>query len=579
MVPGGGAMYLNDSIGSRKDIQYVGNLHEQASAMAAEAYAKMTGSIGVSIVTTGPGGTNAITGLAGAWLDSTPVMIISGQVKRSDLKGRSGVRQKGIQEIDIVSIVSPITKYAKMIMKPQSIRYEMEKAMVCALSGRPGPVWLDIPLDVQSCQIKPKTLKGFKPLQKKNKSKASLRKKVAKTIKLLKESSRPVFLLGNGLRLSNGIPEFKKVQQNVNIPVLTTWLAADIIPENNIFFVGRPGSVAPRAANFAIQNSDLLISIGARIDHTITGYAPERLARGAKKIIIDIDPAELKKFEKHSEIRMCCDAREFLKEFLKQVIKKPTGKKTFWLRKCHEWKKRYPVVLEKHRNPNQLVSTYYFSEILSEELKENDLIVPGSSGAGIEILQLAFKLKRGQRLFQTSALGSMGNGLPSAIGACLGGDRRETICIDGDGGFQFNIQELATIHRLNLPIKIFVLNNAGYSSIRTSQQRWFGRLTCADATSGLTLPDISKVSAAYGLGTARIANQSNLRAEVRAVLDRKGPVVCDVVSIPDEARMPSLASAQRADGSLYSKPLEDLWPFLDREEFRANMIVPPLPEE
>ena len=464
-------------------------------------------------------------------------------------------------------------------MKPQSIRYEMEKAMVCALSGRPGPVWLDIPLDVQSCQIKPKTLKGFKPLQKKNKSKASLRKKVAKTIKLLKESSRPVFLLGNGLRLSNGIPEFKKVQQNVNIPVLTTWLAADIIPENNIFFVGRPGSVAPRAANFAIQNSDLLISIGARIDHTITGYAPERLARGAKKIIIDIDPAELKKFEKHSEIRMCCDAREFLKEFLKQVIKKPTGKKTFWLRKCHEWKKRYPVVLEKHRNPNQLVSTYYFSEILSEELKENDLIVPGSSGAGIEILQLAFKLKRGQRLFQTSALGSMGNGLPSAIGACLGGDRRETICIDGDGGFQFNIQELATIHRLNLPIKIFVLNNAGYSSIRTSQQRWFGRLTCADATSGLTLPDISKVSAAYGLGTARIANQSNLRAEVRAVLDRKGPVVCDVVSIPDEARMPSLASAQRADGSLYSKPLEDLWPFLDREEFRANMIVPPLPEE
>ena len=576
MVPGGGAMYLNDSIGSRKDIQYVGNLHEQASAMAAEAYAKMTGSIGVSIVTTGPGGTNAITGLAGAWLDSTPVMIISGQVKRSDLKGRSGVRQKGIQEIDIVSIVSPITKYAKMIMKPQSIRYEMEKAMVCALSGRPGPVWLDIPLDVQSCQIKPKTLKGFKPLQKKNKSKASLRKKIAKTIKLLKESSRPVFLLGNGLRLSNGIPEFKKVQQNVNIPVLTTWLAADIIPENNIFFVGRPGSVAPRAANFAIQNSDLLISIGARIDHTITGYAPERLAREAKKIIIDIDPAELKKFEKHSEIRMCCDAREFLKEFLKQVIKKPTGKKTFWLRKCHEWKKRYPVVLEKHRNPNQLVSTYFLSEILSQQLEENSLVVPGSSGAGIEIFQLAFKIKKGQRLFQTSALGSMGNGVPASIGVCLGSNRQNTICIDGDGGFQFNIQELETIRRLKLPIKIFVLNNSGYSSIRTSQNRWFKKLTCADSSSGLTLPDICKVASAYKLKTFKIYNQNNLEAEIKAVLKHRGPLVCEVVCIPDEPRIPSLSSAQRKDGSLFSKPLEDLWPFLDRKEFIENMIIPVL---
>ena len=580
MVPGGGAMHLNNSIGGRPEIEFVGNLHEQASAMATETYAKMTDAIGVALVTTGPGGTNTVTGVAGAWLDSTPCLFISGQAKRPDLKGNSGIRQGGVQEVDIVSIISPITKYAVMVMEPETIRYHLERAVHIATSGRPGPVWVDIPLDVQAAEIDPVKLQGFTPDEPYVTADAvCLKEQVARAIELFNASERPVLLVGNGLRLAHAQPDFQELQQLLQAPVLATWLAADLFAQEEEFVIGRPGGVAPRGVNFALQNSDFLLSIGSRIDNTITGYAPDRFARGAKKVMVDVDAAELRKLEKYFALPVCADARVFIRELLAQAGKLVSRDRTAWIDRCQKWKHTYPVVQPEHRNPNQLVSTYYFSEILSEELKENELIVPGSSGAGIEILQLAFKLKRGQRLFQTSALGSMGNALPSAIGACLGGNRRETICIDGDGGFQFNIQELATIHRLNLPIKIFVLNNAGYSSIRTSQQRWFGRLTCADATSGLTLPDISKVAAAYGLGTARIANQSNLRAEVRAVLDRKGPVVCDVVSIPDEARMPSLASAQRADGSLYSKPLEDLWPFLSREEFLANMIVPPLPEE
>lgn len=580
MVPGGGAMHLNDSIGRRSDIEAVGNLHEQASAMAAETYAKMTDSIGVALVTTGPGGTNTVTGVAGAWLDSTPCLFVSGQAKRPDLKGNSGVRQGGVQEVDIVAIVSPITKYAVMVMEPATIRYHLERAVYVATSGRPGPVWVDIPLDVQAAEIEPDKLPGFTPdPASATADHARLKEEVARAIELFNASERPILLVGNGLRLAHAQAEFRALQKLLHTPVLATWLATDMFAQDEEFFIGRPGGVAPRGVNFALQNSDFLLSIGSRIDNTITGYAPERLARGAKKAMVDVDAAELRKLEKYLELPVCADARAFIREFLAQAGNLVLRDRSAWYDRCQQWKHRYPVVQPEHRDSNQLVSTYYFAEILSEELKENEIIVPGSSGAGIEILQLAFKLKRGQRLFQTSALGSMGNALPSAIGACLGGNRRETVCIDGDGGFQFNIQELATIYRLNLPIKIFVLNNSGYSSIRTSQRRWFGRLTCADSTSGLTLPDITKVAAAYGLGTARIANQSNLRAEVRAVLDRQGPVVCDVVSIPDEARMPSLASAQRADGSLYSKPLEDLWPFLDREEFRSNMIVAPLPEE
>jgi len=580
MLPGGGAMHLNDSLGVRAtagDISFVCNLHEQASSFAAETYAKAIRGLGACMVTTGPGGTNTVTGVAGAWLDSTPVIFISGQAKRPDLKGDSGVRQVGLQEVEIVSIVSPITKYAVTVMDPEKIRMILEKAAFEALNGRPGPVWIDIPLDVQAATIDPEKLEPFIPPPKVEPS--DLTEKVRRTIELLNQSERPLILSGNGIRLAHAEGEFRKLIDLLQIPVLATWLAVDLFNYDDPLYLGKPGTVAPRGVNFALQNCDLLLVIGSRLDMTLTAYAPEHLARGAKKVMVDIDPAELRKLASYTEVSIQADASDFLREFLREVEAVEKNDRATWWDRCRTWKKSWPIVEDSMRNPDELVSVYNFGDILSRELKENELIVSGSSGAGIEIFQHVLRLKKGQRLFHTTALGSMGYGLPAAIGACIGADRRETICVDGDGGIQMNIQELATVENLGLPIKLFILSNGGYSSIRTSQKRWFGRVTAADAQTGMKLPDITQVAAAYGLPTYRITDQSHLCEDVRKVLDTPGPIVCEVCCQPEEPRVPSTASSQRKDGSLYSKPLEDLWPFLDREEFMANMIVPPLPEE
>jgi acetolactate synthase-1/2/3 large subunit len=510
-------------------------------------------------------------------LDSTPVIFISGQAKRPDLKGDSGVRQVGLQEVDIVSIVSPITKYAVTVMDPEKIRQILEKAVFEALHGRPGPVWVDIPLDVQAATIDPEKLPPFDPPARVQP--LDLGEKVRRTIELLNQSERPLILTGNGIRLAHAEGEFRALLDLLQIPALATWLAVDLFSYEDPLYVGKPGTVAPRGVNFALQNCDLLLVIGSRLDMTLTAYAPQHLARGAKKVMIDIDPAELRKLASFTEVAIQADAGDFLREFLRQgeaVEKKP---RTAWWDRCRSWKKSWPIVEDSMRNPGDLVSVYNLGDILSEELKEDELIVSGSSGAGIEIFQHVLRLKKGQRLFHTTALGSMGYGLPAAIGACVGSGRRETICVDGDGGIQMNIQELATVEHLGLPIKLFILSNEGYSSIRTSQKRWFGRVTAADEQTGMKLPDITKVAEAYGLPTYRITDQSRLREEVRKVLDTPGPIVCEVCCQPEEPRVPSTASGQRKDGSLYSKPLEDLWPFLDREEFIANMIVPALPEE
>jgi len=580
MLPGGGAMHLNDSLGARVatgDISFICNLHEQASSFAAENYAKAVRGLGACMVTTGPGGTNTVTGVAGAWLDSTPVIFISGQAKRPDLKGDSGVRQVGLQEVDIVSIVSPITKYAVTVMDPENIRMILEKAVFEALHGRPGPVWVDIPLDIQAATIDPEKLEPFTPPPKFEPS--DLTKKVRRTIELLNKSERPLILTGNGIRLAHAEGEFRKLIDLLQIPVLATWLAVDLFNYDDPLYIGKPGTVAPRGVNFALQNCDLLLVIGSRLDMTLTAYAPQHLARGAKKVMVDIDPAELRKLASYTEVSIQADVGDFLIEFLKEAAMVDKNDRAAWWERCRTWKKSWPIVEDSMRKPDELVSVYNLGDILSEELKENELIVSGSSGAGIEIFQHVLRLKKGQRLFHTTALGSMGYGLPAAIGACIGAGRRETICVDGDGGIQMNIQELATVENLGLPIKLFILSNEGYSSIRTSQKRWFGRVTAADAKTGMKLPDITKVAAAYGLPTYRISDQSRLREDVRKVLDTPGPIVCEVCCQPEEPRVPSTASGQRKDGSLYSKPLEDLWPFLDREEFMANMIVPPLPEE
>ena len=586
LVTGGGAMHLNQSLGAQTAIEPICNSHEQASAICAEGYAKATNHLGVCMVTTGPGGTNAITGVAGAWLDSTPTLFISGQVKRPDRMfgqdGRPlGMRQLGVQEVDIVSIVKPITKYAVTVLEPCEIRYHLEKALYLAFHGRPGPVWIDIPLDVQASPIEePSRLRSFDPSEVEGSTTGKfVAREVAALIGKLNQAERPLLFAGNGIRLAGAEQEFGQLSKLLRIPTAATWCAADLVPSDDPLYVGRPGSVAARGANFALQNSDFLLAIGVRLDFAITGYAPQNLARGAYKAAVDIDAAELKKLRPYLQQPIHADAKQFLAELLARRGSIRLKDHSTWDARCADWKTRYPVVTEEHRKPEGPVSVFHLAEVIGAEVKAEDRLVVGSSGSAIEIYVLAFPTLHSQRLFHTAGLGAMGFGLPMAIAVALANPGREVIAVDGDGGFMFNIQELETVRRLQLPIKFFVMNNDGYSSIRASQRGYFGKanLGC-DHTNGLTVPDVGRVGEAFGLASTVIADQKNLRAEVRRVLDTKGPVVCDVRVLPDEMRAPRLQSYQKPDGSFVSKPLEDLFPFLPREEFLANMIVEPLPE-
>jgi acetolactate synthase-1/2/3 large subunit len=590
LVTGGGAMHLNQSLAAEPAITPVCNSHEQASAICAEAYAKATNHLGVCMVTTGPGGTNAVTGVAGAWLDSTPTLFVSGQVKRPDRMfaqdGRPlGMRQLGVQEVDIVSIVKPITKYAVTVLEPADIRYHMEKAVYLALHGRPGPVWIDIPLDVQASPIEdPSDLRAFDTAElEPPPTTPNLAEEVGRLIEKLNQSKRPLLLIGNGIRLSRAEAELEKLLRVLDIPAEVTWLAIDMMADDDPLYVGRPGTLAQRGANFAIQNCDFLLSIGARLDRVVTGYAPEGFARAACKVMVDIDPAELNKMGGTIHFPVCADAGEFTRAMLAQSANIEKKDRSAWKQRCADWRERYPLVLPEHKVPEGRVSVYNFAEVMSSVLDEGDYYISGSSGTGIELALLAFRTKHRQRIFHTTALGAMGFGLPASIGAAIAGlaenPNRNIVCVDGDGGFQFNIQELETIKRLGLPIKFFVLNNEGYGSIRASQKAFFGVSTigCDEAT-GQTLPDIRRVAEAYQITSDVIASQENLKREIRRVLAISGPVVCDVHIALDEVRQPRLSSVQLPDGSFVSKPLEDLWPFLDREEFKDNMLIPVIGE-
>jgi acetolactate synthase I/II/III large subunit len=586
LVTGGGAMHLNNSLASEPRLVPICNSHEQASAMCAEAYAKATNHLGICMVTTGPGGTNAMTGVAGAWLDSTPMLIVSGQVKRPDRmfdkEGKPlGMRQLGVQEVDVVSIVKPITKYAVTVLEPSEIRYHLERAVHVALSGRPGPVWIDIPLDVQASPIdEPSSLRSFDPAEMKADSvDRKLQEEVRRVIQKLNQAERPLLFAGNGIRLAHAEAEFEQLRKLLDIPTVATWCAADLVPSSDPTYVGRPGSVAARGANFALQNSDFLLAVGVRLDFAITGYAPQNLAREAYKVAVDIDQAELAKMHPYLQQPICADARAFFEELLRQKDSIQLGDSTAWNARCADWKTRYPVVTDEHRRCDSKVSIFNLAEVIGTEVKPEDLLVSGSSGSGIEIFLLACPTLNGQRIYHTAGLGAMGYGLPMSLAVSIANGNRRTILVDGDGGFQFNIQELETAARLKLPVKFFVLNNDGYASIRASQTGYFGKpnIGC-DSRTGLTVPDMSKVAAAYNIPCVVIPDQRNLRADVRKVLTMDGPVVIDVHVIPDEMRAPRLQSYQRPDGSFVSKPLEDMFPFLPREEFLSNMIVKPLDE-
>jgi acetolactate synthase-1/2/3 large subunit len=578
LVPGGAAMHLNDSLAKEKALGWTATFHEQASSTAAECHGKMRQKIGVAMVTAGPGSTNAMSGVASAWCNSSPLIVLAGQVKSADLK-KGAIRQNGLQEIDAVSMAKPITKYAATVEKADTVRFHLEKALYLATNGRPGPVWLTFPQDVAAHDIDPDKLEGFTPEAPAAGHEASLGAQVDRIIEKLNASERPVLFAGLGIRLGGGQPRFLELIDALGIPIQTSWAAIDLLPEDHPMYAGRPGAFASRASNFIMQNSDFMLSLGARLDLATTGFARDRFARGAFRVAVDVDPAEIEKLGKDVELGITADAAAVVEELWKRrekIVKKP---RTEWWTRVKDWTKRYPLVTKEQRGLKDATSTYVLVEKLGQLLAEGDTIVSGGSGVHAEIFFAAFQTKKNQRVVTDASLGSMGYGLPATIGACIAAGRKRTVLVDGDGGLQPQLQELQTVVREKLPLKIVVVNNNGYSSIRVSQGRYFNRLIAADATSGLTMAPFSKIAEAYGIRSIRIENESELEAKLKEGLAGDDPVIIDVVVPRDEDRVPRLNNMQKANGQMVSKPLEDMFPFLDREEFRANMIIPPIEED
>jgi acetolactate synthase-1/2/3 large subunit len=580
MVVGGGAMHLNDAIGKNKQIKYICNLHEQACTMAAEGYARVTGKMGVVCVSSGPGGTNTVTGVMGAWVDSIPMLVISGQVKlETTILKCPGLRQLGDQEINITDIVRPVTKYSVVITNKNEVKYHLDKAIFLATTGRPGPVWLDIPLDIQGATINETELKLFDPAEiKPFFDKKAAEKKIDALIEKIKTSKRPVIMAGNGVILANARNNFEKVTNKLQIPILTAISGIDLIHSDSPLSFGRPGVLGERPANFIIQNADLVIIVGTRMNLRQIGYAYDLFAREAFKAAIDIDKYELRKPTLKLDMPIHCDVKFFL-ELMEQKLSDCNWKNpdiNDWLEYCRKIKQKYPVVQEKHRNNNQYVNSYYFAELLSKYLKNNALIVTGNGTAYTSTFQV-FKIKPEQRMFANVGCASMGYDLPAAIGGCLGANNSETICITGDGSIQMNIQELQTIQNYNLPIKIFMFNNHGYLSIKITQKTFFdGHFVGSTPQSGIKLPNMTKIAQAYGYKTITINNNRELEKKLPEIMELQGTFFCELMLDPFEELEPKASSTKQNDGKIVSRPIEDLAPFLPRDEFQKNMLIRPI---
>ncbi len=571
MFPGGGAMHLVDSLGRNTELEYVPLLHEQACAMAAETYSRIDYNLGVVLVTSGPGGTNAITGVAAAWLESTPMIVFSGQAKTADLKGDSGVRQKGNQEIGIVDIVKSITKYAVMLTDPKELRYHLDKAVYEAFHGRPGPVWIDIPLDIQAAIVETEELLPFITEEKEESIPLET---IEKVLEDLQKAQRPVLIAGQGIERKNGKSIFRKLIDILNIPVLTSWIAVELLEYDHPCNLGKPGMIAGRYSNFTMQAADFILAVGTRLDPAMIGYNPQEFAPKAKKVIVDIDEKELNKFSFPIDQKIVSDGTRFLDALLQTVQHKgwELQHKT-WLNRCQEWKKTYPIITKSFSQAKPgFVHPYYFIDILSDVLKEDDVIIPGSSGAGIDIFWLCIKNKKNQRMLATGSLGSMGYGIPAAIGACLASGKR-TICIEGDGSLQLNVQEFASIKGRNLPIKVFVNDNNGYTSIMNMQRSHFhANFVGANSQSRLFLPNIPDVAKAYGFTTYVLDSHENIKQKLRQILDTPGPVLCSVKMQEDIPIQPKVMSKVTKDGSMRSGNLIDLWPFLEEQDLPQECL-------
>lgn len=574
-ISGGGNMHLVDSIAKSSKLKYICNHHEQACAMAAESYGRVGGNIGVCISTVGPAATNMLTGIMGAWTDSTPTLYISGQVKRDNMITGTRLRQLGVQEINIADIARPITKYSVEILDWKDVKYHLEKAVFLAKTGRPGPVLLDIPSDIQGMTVEENELRKFVPEEENLsvfKSEPDLSSKITTILQWLKEAKRPVLFAGHGIHLAKAGKEFLKLAETLGIPMLTSMSAHDLVPSLHELYIGRPGVFGDRAGNFAVQNSDLFISIGARNHIWNIGYTYKAFARGAKKVIVDIDEEELKKKTVVPDLAVHADAKVFIEELSKQA--QPAENAKEWLQKCLEWKQKYPVVDPSYKNETGFVNSYYFTEVLSEKLKEGEIIMTGV-GTSFTGTSQSFKTKKDQQLHSNIGCASMGYDLPSAIGAWFATAKERIILITGDGSIMLNLQELQTIAYHKIPVKIFLLNNNGYLAIKNTQNSFFlGNLAGVDEKTGVSFPSFEKVAETFGLGYVRIPNHSEIEKRIEEVLDFPGPVICDINMSPTQPLLPKVYSEKLADGTMVSEPLEDMYPFLDRDEYKQNMFIP-----
>jgi len=568
-ITGGCIVQTFDAIGRRKGIDYIPVAHEQAAAMAADAYSRVTENFGVAIATSGPGATNLLTGVDCAYYDSIPIMLLTGQVTPDHLKGDTGVRQMGFQETDVVATFTPHTKYAAQVQDPKELRYELEKAAYLARSGRPGPVLLDLCENVQYGDIgDPAELRSFTP-PRETKSLAGLERSIEEMFGLISEAERPVVILGGGIRLAGKIPEAREFVESLGLPYTLTWAAMDYLPQDSPHYTGGFGVTSPRDGNFAVANSDLLIAIGTRLDSHEAGPNPKIFARGAKKVVVDIDPTELAKYGPrgmHVDVPICADARSFFAVANHNLGDASVKDLSSWLEKIREWREKYPVCQPEYRELEDKVDPYVFINELSKAQKEGDVILTDCGSNLIWTMQ-GFKTKPGQRLISAWNNSPMGYAFPASIGAALGADRPVT-CITGDGGFLMNIQELATMQRHRIPARIFVVNNHGYGIIKGTLDQWCeGRHHASAPELGLPDPSYVKIAQAFGIETETIENHDELPGKLRSVLERDGPILCEV----------NLPSPQNIKPKLgFGNPIEDSNPLLPRDEFREQMIVPPL---
>ena len=617
-VTGGGAMHLNDALGHQEGLSCLYNHHEQACAIAAESYARIRGQIAAVCVTTGPGGTNAITGVLGGWLDSIPMLILSGQVRYDTTARWSGVgiRAMGDQEFDITKAVDCMTKYSEMVIDPMRIRYCLEKAVYLAYSGRPGPAWLDIPLNVQGAYVETDDLIGFNPEDYEQggdgwasvceakisedengygEKRQTLSPKpdedaVRDVLLKIKEASRPVINAGNGIRIGQAHEAFLRVAEKLGVPVVTGWNSQDCIYDSHPLYTGRGGGMGDRPGNFAIQNSDLVLSLASRLSIRQVGYNYATWAREACVIVNDIDSEELKKPSVHADMRIHADIKELLAvmEDLLDREFKATGKDPLfkggkgidsltWNETCRMWKETYPVVLPKHysQEEEKEVNIYAFIKELSSRLPENRITVVGNGSACV-VGGHAYVIKPGQRFITNSAVASMGYDLPAAIGVAKADPGEDIVLVTGDGSIQMNLQELQTIIHHRLPIKIFVINNGGYHSIRQTQKNYFGEplVGIGDDSGDLSFPDMKKLSGAYGYPYVCARHNGEIDQALCATLSLDGPAICEVFVSRDQNFEPKSAAKRLPDGTMVSPPLEDLSPFLSEEEMDRNMIIP-----